>query len=242
MSSGSSLPTAWTSPHAQLSAPTIAVTTNAVSSLGERYYTQQTPSTQEVLRQAAKSSSAEYLLSLHAVSEAADTAGTCSPHSEPPLALHPPLSTTVPTATNVSTTAGRADPPANTNLHPTPSPVVVAVPSFLGASQQLTRMAATSTAALGHQRRQRYVHTHHGDPRPMFYWQMEGATHQDRNDGGRSQCRWRWQVNTMTAGSFKHDAARGTPLQSNVVSPSAPESLSREAHACGFDHCWSLKV
>ncbi|XQJ24438.1 hypothetical protein NXY56_000328 [Leishmania guyanensis] len=62
MSSRSSLPTAWTSPRAQLSAPAIAVTTNAVSSLGERYYTQLTPSTQEVLRQAAKSGSAEYLL------------------------------------------------------------------------------------------------------------------------------------------------------------------------------------
>ncbi|XQJ24437.1 hypothetical protein NXY56_000327 [Leishmania guyanensis] len=31
-------------------------------------------------------------------------------------------------------------------------------------------------------------------------------------------------VNTMTAGSFKHDVTRGTPLQSNVVSPSPPKA------------------
>ncbi|CAC44921.1 hypothetical protein LMJF_04_0600 [Leishmania major strain Friedlin] len=167
MSQASSLPTAWTYARAQLSSPSINVSTDTLSSLGKIYYAQLTPSTQEALRRAAKAGSAEYLLRMPTqedreaerqqrklpsplpVSEARDAARTNPQRSVSPLAPHAVLSPAAPTTTVMSATvAEREDSPATAQLRST-SPVMVPVSCLTAASQQPTTMAATLTAALG---------------------------------------------------------------------------------------------
>ncbi|KAG5512200.1 hypothetical protein GH5_07683 [Leishmania sp. Ghana 2012 LV757] len=159
------LPTAWTSARVQLSAAAVTVATDALFSLGERYYAQLSPSTQEALRQAAKSGSAEYLLlwmptqdereaerqllAAPPVSETADTATASFQHIASPSALHPPVSPAVPTNTIASAASGRRHSPENDDLHSAPSPVVVPPSCLPVTSQQPATMAATLTAALG---------------------------------------------------------------------------------------------
>ncbi|KAG5507895.1 hypothetical protein JIQ42_07186 [Leishmania sp. Namibia] len=159
------LPTAWTSARAQLSAAAVTVATDALFSFGERYYAQLSPSTQEALRRAAKSGSAEnlllwmptqdereaerQLLAAPRVSETADTATASFQHIASPPALHPPMSPAVPTNTIASAASGRRHSPENDDLHSAPSPVVVPPSCLPVTSQQPATMAATLTAALG---------------------------------------------------------------------------------------------
>ncbi|CBZ23292.1 hypothetical protein LMXM_04_0600 [Leishmania mexicana MHOM/GT/2001/U1103] len=147
-------------------APTDSTSTDALSSLGERYYAQLTPSTQEALRRAAKAGSAEYLLwmptqedreterqhqtllSTLPMSEARDAARTNSQHSVPPLAPHAVLSPAAPTTTVMSAAAADRYSPENAQRHST-SPVMAPISCLTTASQRPTTMAATLTVALG---------------------------------------------------------------------------------------------
>ncbi|KAG5486590.1 hypothetical protein CUR178_07957 [Leishmania enriettii] len=159
------LPTAWTSAHAQRSAAAVTVATDALFSLGERYYAQLSLSTQEALRRAARSGSAEYLLlwmptqdereaerqllAAPPVSETADTATASFQHIASPPAPHPPMSPAVPTNTIGSAASGRRHSPENDDLHSAQSPVVKPPSCLSVTSQQPATMAATLTAALG---------------------------------------------------------------------------------------------
>ncbi|KAG5487494.1 hypothetical protein LSCM1_07449 [Leishmania martiniquensis] len=162
------LPTAWTSARALRSAPAVTVATDALLSLGEHYYAQLTPSTQEALRQAAKSGAAKHLLyrmptqeeceaerrqlpppSASPVSEAVESASDSRQHRGLPPTPHPPPSPAVPTNKTADTSAVCAH-VRETRSPPSPlSPVAVPPARRPGISQQPATMAVTLTAALG---------------------------------------------------------------------------------------------
>ncbi|TPP42999.1 Ankyrin repeats (3 copies) family protein [Leishmania donovani] len=166
MSQARSLPTAWAYARAQLSSPSINVSTDTLSSFGKRYYAQLTPPMQEALRRAAKTGSAEYLLWMPTqedreaerqqrkllsplpVSEARDAVPTNPQRSVSLLAPHAVLSPAAPTTTVMSATVAKRSSPANAQLH-SASPVMVPASCLTVASQRPTTMAATLTAALG---------------------------------------------------------------------------------------------
>ncbi|AYU75838.1 Ankyrin repeat, putative [Leishmania donovani] len=166
MSQAWSLPTAWAYARAQLSSPSINVSTDTLSSFGKRYYAQLTPPMQEALRRAAKTGSAEYLLWMPTqedreaerqqrkllsplpVSEARDAVPTNPQRSVSLLAPHAVLSPAAPTTTVMSATVAKRSSPANAQLH-SASPVMVPASCLTVASQRPATMAATLTAALG---------------------------------------------------------------------------------------------